>query len=137
MDDRSAGCAQFACWRGWIAEARPVLYTTAGCARRLPPGGSGRIFGVVEGEMVSSDAANSGLVPGDSTISRKWPEDLAAIDPIHWGRRSNSRADLSRSACSGVSPLELRGLTDRRHGDMVLATHHQYGKVKVYYFARI
>ena len=122
-----------------IAEAQTGLFDMRGWLREKSPAGAlTDVFGVVEGEMIASDEANSGLVPSaDGTVSTKRPEDLAAIDPIHLGPAIEFDWPIAAAvkAREFLTPLELHGARPiGRHGDMVLASYHQYGKGHAYYF---
>ena len=141
LDDRVAErIAQYVKAGGTvIAEARTGLFDHRGWLReQVPAGPLAEVFGVVEGEMIASDAANAGLVPSaDGTVNQKRPDDLAPIDPIHLGPpiQFDWPLQVEVAAREFLTPLALRGARPiARHGDMVLAAHHEYGKGHAYYF---
>lgn len=122
-----------------IAEARTGLFDMRGWLRDKTPAGSlTEVFGIVEGEMIASDELNNGPVPSaDGTVKTKRPEDLAVIDPIHLGPAIQFDWPIAATvrAHEFLTPLELHGAQPiGRHGEMVLATHHQYGEGHAYYF---
>ena len=111
--------------RGWL---RPTI----------PAGKLAAAAGVVEGEKVYSDPGNDVVIPAaDGTIRDETGTNLVPLDPIHCGPPITFSWPIAAEVPvhSYLVPLELNGARAiGQYEDMVLATHHEYGRGQVYYF---
>lgn len=122
-----------------IADGLTGMFDQRGWLRPTVPAGKlASAAGIAEGEMVYSDPSNAVTVPtADGSIRSDTSTNLLPLHPIHRGPpiRFSWPVEAEVPAHGYLVPLELNGARAiGEYDDMVLATHHEYGRGQVYYF---